>query len=329
MFENGLAPKTDVPKVALLIDGENISSAFAGKMIVAAGKLGDLQVRRVYGNAALVKGWDTAPGIQLVHSGAGKNAADIVLALDAMELSYASTIDVFALVSSDGDFMHLATRLRERGFQVVGIGEKKAPECFRKSCSSWVTLRVPVVTKANGVAAAKTATTKTVASKLATDNKVASKAGVSCWAAVGPNSPVAPSFDDEVQRIVRAHPQGITMSGVNLQIRSGLSGRISDQKQKTWESYFKARPAEYAIDRSVSPSLIRSVTQTDSRIASCIEGHPDGLLIGQINAQLVKNADVKLADVMENTWRQYFKARPNLYSVIGTGQDMRITLNKA
>ncbi|MCK8463844.1 NYN domain-containing protein [Aliiroseovarius sp. S1339] len=329
MFENGLAPKTDLPKVALLIDGENISSALAGKIIVESGKLGELRLRRVYGNATLVKGWDTATGIRLVHSGTGKNAADIVLALDAMELSYESKIDVFALVSSDGDFMHLADRLRERGFKVVGIGEKKAPDCFRKSCSSWVTLAAPVAPKANGISATKTAVTKTTAAKRPTDDKVASKAGVSCWAAISPNNPVAPSFDDEVQRIVRAHPEGITMSGVNIQIRSGLSGRISDQKQKTWESYFKARPGQYAIDRSASPSLIRDVSHADSRIAACIEGHPDGLLIGQINTQMVKNADVRLADVMENTWRQYFKARPNLYSVKGTGQDTRIRLNKA
>lgn len=74
MFENGLAPKTDLPKVALLIDGENISSALAGKIIVESGKLGELLVRRVYGNAARIKGWDEAPGIKLVHTGTGKNA---------------------------------------------------------------------------------------------------------------------------------------------------------------------------------------------------------------------------------------------------------------
>lgn len=140
MFENGLAPKTDLPKVALLIDGENISSALAGKIIVESGKLGELLVRRVYGNAARIKGWDEAPGIKLVHTGTGKNAADIALALDAAELSFGQKIKTFALVSSDGDFSHLATFLRERGHAVSGIGEAKAPANYRKSCSSWTML---------------------------------------------------------------------------------------------------------------------------------------------------------------------------------------------
>ncbi|MDE9449298.1 NYN domain-containing protein [Aliiroseovarius sp. Z3] len=223
MSENCLASQTDKPIVALLVDGENISSAFAGKMMVAAGKLGELQVRRVYGNAAMIKGWDTAPGIRLVHSGAGKNSADIVLALDAFQLSYESKIDVFALASSDGDFMHLAARLRERGFRVVGIGEKKAPECFRKSCNSWVTLAA-----AKAVAAAP---------KLYND--------------------VTLSFDDEVLRIVRDHPQGITKSDINKNIRECGAGKISDQPQKTWASYFKARPNQYLVTGSGQEALYK------------------------------------------------------------------------
>lgn len=125
---------------ALLIDGENISSTWAGKTITASGQLGGLLIKRAYGNAAKIKGWDEAPGIKLVHTGSGKNAADIALAIDAVDLSYADSVKNFVLVSSDGDFSHLATFLRERGHRVLGMGEEKAPLAFRKSCTGWQTL---------------------------------------------------------------------------------------------------------------------------------------------------------------------------------------------
>lgn len=133
---------SNVPELntALLIDGENISSTWAGRIITASAKLGGLLVKRAYGNATKIKGWDDAPGIKLVHTGAGKNAADIALAIEAAELSYNGRIENFVLVSSDGDFSHLATFLRERGHQVMGIGEEKAPLGFRKSCTGWQTL---------------------------------------------------------------------------------------------------------------------------------------------------------------------------------------------
>lgn len=140
MYNNGLGSPEDDARVALLIDGENISSALAGKIIIEAGKFGELLVKRVYGNAARIRGWDEAPGIKLVHTGLGKNAADIALALDAAELSFEAKVRTVVLVSSDGDFSHLATFLRERGHMVAGMGEAKAPVNYRKSCSSCLTL---------------------------------------------------------------------------------------------------------------------------------------------------------------------------------------------
>ncbi|WP_371169062.1 NYN domain-containing protein [Aliiroseovarius sp. 2305UL8-7] len=140
MSVNGLPQDNSTRSVALLIDGENITSALAGKIIVESGRFGELQVRRVYGNAGRIKGWNDAPGLHFVYTGTGKNAADIALSLAAAELSFGSYIDQFVLVSSDGDFSHLATFLRERGHTVVGMGEAKAPTNYRKSCSQWVML---------------------------------------------------------------------------------------------------------------------------------------------------------------------------------------------
>lgn len=129
---------SDAARVALLVDGENVSSGYAGKLLTEAAKHGHITVKRVYGNAGRVPGWDAAPGIRLVHAGQGKNATDLLLAIEAMQIFHDAQADVFVIASSDGDFSHLATHLRERGVTVIGAGEGKAPETFRKSCSYWV-----------------------------------------------------------------------------------------------------------------------------------------------------------------------------------------------
>lgn len=129
--------------VALLIDGENLSSSFAGKLIVQASRHGPLVVKRVYGNATLINGWCEAPGFRVVHSGSGKNAADILLAIEAVDLAHSGQVNTFALASSDGDFCHLAHRLRESGLNVVGLGDLRAPEKFRKACNKFHELNHP------------------------------------------------------------------------------------------------------------------------------------------------------------------------------------------
>ena len=122
------------PRVAVLVDGENIRAEHAGKIISKSLAFGDLMVRRVYGNMGNLKKWQDAPGFRLIHSGSGKNATDILLAVEAMSLVLTKQVDAVVIVSSDRDFTHLATNLRESGHLVVGMGESKASEAFRKAC---------------------------------------------------------------------------------------------------------------------------------------------------------------------------------------------------
>lgn len=122
---------------ALLVDGDNVSPKYAGRLITESGGTKGLRIRRVYGNATKLPGWDNAPGYHLVHSGDGKNSSDMLLAVDAMDLFLRQNIQSFILVSSDRDFSHLATYLRENGAKVLGIGEEKTPEAMRKSCSAF------------------------------------------------------------------------------------------------------------------------------------------------------------------------------------------------
>lgn len=129
---------TTPPRVALLVDGENMSATLAGAAIMRSLKFGALTIRRVYGNAAKMPGWDTAPGFRLVHAGIGKNATDVLLAVEAMTVMLSGQADVLVIATSDGDFRHVACALRESGRMVIGMGEAKAPESFRKACNQFI-----------------------------------------------------------------------------------------------------------------------------------------------------------------------------------------------
>lgn len=126
--------------VAVLVDGENLSADLSGQIIDEARKRGPLVVKRVYGNATNMAKWAAAPGFKLVHTGTGKNATDLLLAVEAVSLFHEGGIDTVVIASSDGDFSHLAHHLRERQLNVVGMGETKAPGAFRDACSDFFEL---------------------------------------------------------------------------------------------------------------------------------------------------------------------------------------------
>ena len=128
------------PRVAILVDGENISATFAAAILAESRKLGDPAIRRAYGKAEHVAAWD-AEGFRLIQTRPGKNAADILLSIEAMTLALRDGIAAFAIASSDGDFVYLATQLREVGVTVLGLGEEKAPSAFRNACSRFCLLK--------------------------------------------------------------------------------------------------------------------------------------------------------------------------------------------
>ena len=139
---NGAPERADRPRLAVLIDGENASPCHARAVFEAAEGFGDAMVRRIYGDFsngrlaswnAPIRKFATVLCQQLAHV-RGKNAADIALAIDAVDLSYQVRLDGFLLVSSDSDFTRLAQRLREGGFAVFGFGESRTPRALRAAC---------------------------------------------------------------------------------------------------------------------------------------------------------------------------------------------------
>jgi NYN domain/OST-HTH/LOTUS domain len=136
----------DRPLYAVLIDADNIPAKFAGAILKEITALGEPALRRVYGDwsSGRLDRWTKEVrdlGLvahQETANTTGKNASDIGLVIDAMDILHTGRFDGFVLVSSDSDFTALANRIREQGLDVIGIGEAKAPESLRKVCNRFI-----------------------------------------------------------------------------------------------------------------------------------------------------------------------------------------------
>jgi len=136
--------------LAVLIDGDNIPSAHVKEMMEEIAKYGNPTIKRIYGdwtNPHLSK-WknlllqNAITPIQQYAYTTGKNATDSAMIIDAMDILYSEKVNGFCLVSSDSDFTKLATRLREAGMQVIGIGEKKTPTPFIVACDRFIYIEI-------------------------------------------------------------------------------------------------------------------------------------------------------------------------------------------
>ncbi len=141
---NAFAAIGPARRVAVLVDGENLSARHADAIGAVARRHGIADTRRVYGDLTRLPGWCAAPGYRPMHSCAGRNAADMLLCIDAIELALGGGYPTVVIASGDGDFVSLAQRLRDRGVAVVGVGLAHASETFREACTSFETLGSPV-----------------------------------------------------------------------------------------------------------------------------------------------------------------------------------------
>ncbi|MBY8826345.1 NYN domain-containing protein [Sphingomonas colocasiae] len=134
------------PRLAVLIDADNASPRIAAGLFPEIAKIGEASVRRIYGDfsAPRLKGWIDVLATYAImpHQNfaytSGKNASDIALVIDAMDLLHSGRFDGFCLISSDSDFTRLAARIREQGLDVYGFGEQKTPESFRQACRRFI-----------------------------------------------------------------------------------------------------------------------------------------------------------------------------------------------
>lgn len=158
-------------RLAVLIDADNIPHSNIKAMLEEVAKYGIPTFKRIYGDWTKphLTGWKTVllenaiNPVQQYSYTVGKNATDSAMIIDAMDILYTGRVDGFCLVSSDSDFTRLATRLREAGMRVFGLGEMKTPTAFRAACDKFIYLEI---LRQNQEAEAETETeTETAAAK--------------------------------------------------------------------------------------------------------------------------------------------------------------------
>ena len=141
-----MAEENRLRRFAVLIDADNTSPRIAAGLFEEIAKFGEASVRRIYGDfssprmkswADILQKYAIDPYQQFAYT-TGKNASDIALVIDSMDLLHSGRFDGFCLVSSDSDFTRLASRLREEGADVYGFGAQKTPESFRQACRRFV-----------------------------------------------------------------------------------------------------------------------------------------------------------------------------------------------
>lgn len=137
-------------KLAVLIDADNVPYANVKEMLDEIAKYGNPTIKRIYADwtKPTVSGWknvlleNAITPIQQYSYTSGKNSSDSALIIDAMDLLYSKKVEGFCIVSSDSDFTRLATRLREAGMFVIGMGERKTPKPFITACDKFIYIEI-------------------------------------------------------------------------------------------------------------------------------------------------------------------------------------------
>ena len=135
-------------RFALLIDADNISAKYISDILEELSTYGITTYKRIYGDwtSTQANKWkgelleNSVIPVQQFSNTVGKNATDSTLIIDAMDILYTGNVEGFCIVSSDSDFTRLASRLRESGMEVIGMGEEKTPRSFRVACTRFVNL---------------------------------------------------------------------------------------------------------------------------------------------------------------------------------------------
>ena len=145
---------------ALLIDADNVSAKYIKPILTELSKYGNITYKRIYGDWTSTQhsSWkdellkNSITPIQQFSYTQGKNATDSAMIIDAMDILYTKDVDGFCIVSSDSDFTRLVSRLRESGKMVIGMGENKTPEPFRRACDKFTILENLLNEQAPGTA---------------------------------------------------------------------------------------------------------------------------------------------------------------------------------
>ena len=196
-------------RIALLIDADNAPSSKIDDILVEVAAFGVANVRRAYGDwkNPRLKGWESVlhefairPIQQFAYS-KGKNASDMAMVVDAMDLLYARNLDGFAIVSSDADFTPLVMRILTDGLKVYGFGQQKTPLAFVNACSKFIYLEAlgNAPAEAAEPAASTTPASSEPTSSEATSSEPASSEPTGSESAESPAAPITPRTANELR----------------------------------------------------------------------------------------------------------------------------------
>jgi uncharacterized LabA/DUF88 family protein len=141
-----MAERSEQLKFAVLIDGDNAQASLLPRILAEVSKVGLITVKRIYGDwtTTNMNSWKTSlhkhaiQPMQQFRYTVGKNSTDSAMIIDAMDLLHSNDVGGFCIVASDSDYTRLATRIREEGLFVIGVGEKKTPESFINACNQFI-----------------------------------------------------------------------------------------------------------------------------------------------------------------------------------------------
>ena len=141
-----MGEQSEQQKFAVLIDGDNAQASLLPQILAEVSKVGLITIKRIYGDwtTTNMNSWKESlhkhaiQPIQQFRYTVGKNATDSAMIIDAMDLLHSNDVDGFCIVASDSDYTRLATRIREEGLFVIGVGEKKTPEAFTNACNQFI-----------------------------------------------------------------------------------------------------------------------------------------------------------------------------------------------
>ena len=151
-----MGEQSEQQKFAVLIDGDNAQASLLPQILAEVSKVGLITIKRIYGDwtTTAMNQWKESlhkhaiQPMQQFRNTVGKNATDSAMIIDAMDLLHSNDLQGFCIVSSDSDYTRLATRIREEGLFVIGVGEKKTPEAFVNACNQFIHSENLVVTRA-------------------------------------------------------------------------------------------------------------------------------------------------------------------------------------
>jgi len=216
-------------KIALLIDADNSPAAKIDVILSELAKYGVVYIRRAYGNwkSPTLKSWEDVlheyaiQPIQQFDYSKGKNATDIALVIDAMDLLYTQKLDAFGIVSSDSDFTPLIMRIHTHGIKVYGFGEKKTPEPFVNACSKFTYL------EALGIIDEKTEQ-KTIPSSPIKTSTIAAISPEFSQIQTNPKPPLSIKSDTKLMNLLRSAVDA-TVAENGWSSMSGVGAHISNQ----------------------------------------------------------------------------------------------------